>query len=241
MRRLKMTYTKVDDSGPIIPLFDVPGHIWSLIATPLLRRRVLTPHQARQVEAEKARIRLLRRFFPMYERTLAQLAKELTSAAKDLRTLNSPVLKIKSALLTDSSVVSLSRDLITQADAHPHGRFMAILGLREQERADLRTREGQLELLTATSDTMTVTLRELKSMAKMILKMRYDVKNIMKTLRKYEAKVKGGEVKEYALLEELGEGLDQLMRERVDYSAREQKRHEKRRSEMHNRRPKGGM
>ena len=231
VRDLEKIQNKSDGNSALASALDVPGILWSFVATSLLGRPVLTPYQARQMKEEQARIELLREFFPYLQDLLDSLEGTIRSAQKDFRELNSSVYKIQGFLFLDITKVSLSRDLLSLAESHPYQRFRALFGGRQKQRLDLRTREAQLELLSATNATVTVTLRELITMADVVRKLQNDLKSMKNSLRVYESSVNMGRVSVDGLLQAVKTGVDALARGRLDYRERERKRNVKQRKD----------
>lgn len=233
VRKLEKIQSKPDDNNALASALDVPGFLWSFVATSLLGRSVLTPYQTRQVKDEQARVGLLRRtFFPRINGLLARLATKIQSAQKDFKELNSSIYEVQSLLLLDITEVSVSRDLLSLAESHPYQRFRALLGGRQRERMDLRTREAQLELLSATNATVTVTIRELTTMADVVRKLQNDMESMKDILNLYETSVNVGRVSVDGLLRAVKVGVDALARGRVEYQEIEESRNEKQRKEL---------
>lgn len=221
-----------DGMSALSSILEIPGLLWSFVATPLLGRSILTPYQTRQVNEEQARVALLTAFFPRLNGWLAKLAKDIESAQEDFKTLNRTVYKIQSFLLLDISKVSFSRDLLSHAESHPLQRFEALVGLRLSQRFDLRTRDAQLELLSSTNATVTITIRELVFISDVVSKLRNDLKSMTDILNSYEMGLADGRLSVDGLLRAVKVGVDALARGRVEFLEREKRRNVARRKEF---------
>lgn len=229
---LKIQNKSDDGMNTLSSVFEIPSLLWSFVATPLLGRSVLTPYQTRQVNEEQARVALLTAFFPRLNDMLVKLAEDIESAQEDFKILNRSVYKIQSFLLLDISQVSSSRDLLSHAESHPLQRFQAIFGLRQSQRFDIRTRDAQLELLSSTNATVTITIRELALISDIVCKLRNDVKIMTNTLSSYEMGLADGRLSVDGLLRAVKLGIDALARGRAEFLEREKRRDAARRKEL---------
>lgn len=176
---------------------------------------------------EQSRVDLLKSSLTLIHGFLAKLEEKIDSAREDFRILNKGVNEIQSLLLLYISQISLSRDLLSFAESQPFNRFQAFLGLRETQRFDIVTREAQLEVLSASNATMTVTIRELTVMANVVrhrkndLNLKNDFKSMKDTLGEYERLLTEGRLSVGGLLRAVRVGFDALARGREHFLARE--------------------
>lgn len=233
MKRFEKSHSRADDDSALTSFLEMPGLLWSFVATPLLGRRVLTPYQARQVEEEQVRIRQLRRFLPWLDILLGKLAQKIATAQENFKDLDSRLEDIEDRLALDMQKVSRSRDLLSRAENHPLHRLESFLGLRQKEAANLRSRHNQVALLQMTNGTVTITLRELNVMVLVVKNLQNDMRTITDTLWDYQRQVDVGEISsEDRLLEAVKAGMETLAQGRVNYLEREKKRHEERSKEF---------
>lgn len=223
VKDLKKIPSQPDDVSALSSVLDLPGLLWSFVATSLLGRSVLTPYQARQLEGEQARVDLLTASLPRINKWLAKLANEIGSVHKDFKALNKSIYEIQSLLVLDISKVSLSRDLLSSAESQPFKRFQALLGLRESQRFDILTHEAQLELLTSSNATVAVTIRELVVMTDVVRKLQNDLKIMTKTLETYKMSLADGRLSVDGLLRAVKVGVEALARGRTHYLERNKK------------------
>lgn len=229
VKDLERIHSEATDNRTLTSVLDVPGLLWSFVATSLLSRPILTPHQARQVGEEQARISLLRILFPRLRDLLDGLANDISSAVKDFEELTSSVHKIQGFLFGDICNVSssTSRDLLPQAEPHPYYQFHAFFGREPTQSFDLRTREAQLQLLSTTNATMTITIRELATMENVIRGLSNDMDNMMGLLNLYETSLSDGKISVDGLLRAVKVGIDTLARGRETHQEKQRQLREK--------------
>ena len=223
LRKIENVHT---DNSTLTSVVDIPGLLWSFVA-PLLGRPILTPHQARQVDEEHARISLLKMYFPRLRTLLDGLANDIASALKDFDVLVFSLDNIQAYLFNGICEISISRDLLSQAESHPYYRFRSFLGFQSTQSFDLRFREAQLQLLSTTNATVIVTVRELAVMERVIRKLSDDMDNMMDILDLYESSLNDGKISIDGILQAVKIGIDTLVRGRDAYIDKERQRHEK--------------